>query len=231
MAGLWAIAEQTAQDRLGAEVGRAKLATDDLRAELREAAEAVDAADAGRIAAEAEMIKAKEIAAVAEHRAASAEAKVVLGAVGFERSMADERRQRFEAESDLRKALDRAVKAEAVAEERARMLAILTKADSKPTETSLVEELPSVPDRLKPPKAERAAYDDGVVSARTGRSKPSLRFQRGQRLAEKAAWWRAGFRDGSSVVKDMPVGKMEPEGEQPLKDDLSDPVAATRALA
>nr|WP_294530745.1 hypothetical protein [uncultured Rhodopila sp.] len=73
---------------------------------------------------------------------------------------------------------------------------------AKPASEAQPDDLPVVLDRLKLPKAERAAYDDGVTCGVTGRGeKPSRRFQPGQRLAHLLPFNRAGYRDGVAKVR------------------------------
>jgi len=61
------------------------------------------------------------------------------------------------------------------------------------------DDLPIVADRLKIPKAERAAYDDGRAAGMNGwDEKVPKRFQPGQRLAHLLPYRRAGYRDGAA---------------------------------
>nr|WP_294553971.1 hypothetical protein [uncultured Rhodopila sp.] len=61
------------------------------------------------------------------------------------------------------------------------------------------DDLPIVPDRLKIPKPERAAYDDGLAAGMAGwDEKTPRRFQPGQRLAHLLPFRLAGYRDGAA---------------------------------
>jgi hypothetical protein len=61
------------------------------------------------------------------------------------------------------------------------------------------DDLPVVPDRLKIPKPERAAYDDGFAAGMNGwEEKTPRRFQQGQRLAHLLPFRLAGYRDGAA---------------------------------
>jgi hypothetical protein len=61
------------------------------------------------------------------------------------------------------------------------------------------DDLPIVPDRLKIPKPERAAYDDGFAAGMNGwEEKTPRRFQQGQRLAHLLPFRLAGYRDGAA---------------------------------
>jgi hypothetical protein len=61
------------------------------------------------------------------------------------------------------------------------------------------DDLPVVPDRLRIPKAERAAYDDGLAAGMNGwDEKVPRRFQPGQRMVHLLPYRRAGYRDGAA---------------------------------
>ena len=87
---------------------------------------------------------------------------------------------------------------------------------AKPASGALPDDLPVVLDRLKLPKAERAAYDDGVTCGVTDRGeKPSRRFQPGQRLAHLLPYNRAGYRDGVAKLRARRAAAAASKGAEP----------------
>ena len=73
---------------------------------------------------------------------------------------------------------------------------------AKPASEAQPDDLPVVLDRLKLPKAERAAYRRrGDLRCDRPGEKPSRRFQPRERLAHLLPFNRAGYRDGIAKVR------------------------------
>jgi hypothetical protein len=72
---------------------------------------------------------------------------------------------------------------------------------------------PSLPtDRLKLPKPDRPAYDDGVAAGRNGwDERAPRRFQPGQRSGHLLPYHRAGYRDGLAARQAQTASPAKPE--------------------
>jgi Plasmid replication region DNA-binding N-term len=179
-----------------AEAGR-EAALEAERNTRQDAREATAAATAAREQAAADVATARAETAAARDLAEAAN-RIEPHAEGRK---ADRRRRPASADQPVRIATADPVRPEHSQEageaDAATLVTSQHEAVPKPADGAQPEALPMVPDRLRIPKAERSAYDDGLAAGRLGwPDKPSRRFQPGQRLGHLLPCFRAGYRDG-----------------------------------
>lgn len=120
----WTLAERTAIERLAAEMAFAVERAASAQAEVGELTQAAKKIDRAYEQMQAAAEQARDAAVLANQRAVAAEASQTAAEARAEH----EQQRASKAEQDLRAAFDRAARAEALAEERSRMLTMLTPA-------------------------------------------------------------------------------------------------------